>query len=205
MIVYTGKQYWNNFNNGDEALFQDANRPRDNDKFKIRPWLQSDKWKQREVNKDITTVAAQLVAKWETNNVSSAGTMPDNCTISKLSEDTKEGNPWCVVNKDWNIEIVEDGTYIMQALTQFVPPTVPSEWYKYIEAVCLLKHKKGNYTWFEREIKTLTQARLCGQWDELIVRWVWWFNKWDIFNVWAIHNYTSAMLLAQKINVQRLA
>jgi hypothetical protein len=38
MIVYAGKQFWNDFNNGDEALFQDANRPRDNDKFKIKPW-----------------------------------------------------------------------------------------------------------------------------------------------------------------------
>lgn len=52
MIVYAGKQYWNEFNNGDEALFQDANRPRDDDKFKIQPWLQSWKWKWRSTNKD---------------------------------------------------------------------------------------------------------------------------------------------------------
>ena len=52
MIVYAGKQFWNDFNNGDEALFQDANRPRDNDKFKIRPWMQSWKRKWREANKD---------------------------------------------------------------------------------------------------------------------------------------------------------
>lgn len=52
MIVYTWKQYWNEFNNWDEALFQDANRPRDEDKFKIRPWLQSWKRKWREANKD---------------------------------------------------------------------------------------------------------------------------------------------------------
>ena len=52
MIVYTWKQYWNEFNNWDEGLFQDANRPRDEDKFKLRPWLQSDKWKFREANKD---------------------------------------------------------------------------------------------------------------------------------------------------------
>ena len=52
MIVYSGKQFWNNFNNWDEGLFQDANRPRDNDKFKIRPWLQSEKWKWRDTNKN---------------------------------------------------------------------------------------------------------------------------------------------------------
>lgn len=52
MIVYAWKQYWNEFNNWDEALFQDANRPRDNDMFKIRPWMQSGKWKWRDTNKD---------------------------------------------------------------------------------------------------------------------------------------------------------
>lgn len=52
MIVYSWKQYWNDFNNGDEGLFQDANRPRDDDKFKIRPWLQSDKWDWRWTNKN---------------------------------------------------------------------------------------------------------------------------------------------------------
>lgn len=52
MIVYAGKQFWNEFNNWDEALFQDANRPRDNDMFKIRPWMQSGKWKWRDTNKD---------------------------------------------------------------------------------------------------------------------------------------------------------
>lgn len=52
MIVYAGKQFWNDFNNWDEWVFQDANRPRDNDKFKLRPWLQSDKWKWRDTNKD---------------------------------------------------------------------------------------------------------------------------------------------------------
>ena len=52
MIGFSGKQYWNDFNNWDEALFQDANRPRDEDKFKIRPWMQSDKRKWRDTNKD---------------------------------------------------------------------------------------------------------------------------------------------------------
>lgn len=61
MIVYAGKQFWNDFNNGDEALFQDANRPRDNDKFKIRPWLQSDRWKWRETNKDTWLPVHQYV------------------------------------------------------------------------------------------------------------------------------------------------
>lgn len=62
MIVYAGKQYWNDFNNWDEGLFQDANRPRDEDKFKLRPWLQSDKWKWRDANKD--TDFSHIMIKW---------------------------------------------------------------------------------------------------------------------------------------------
>ena len=61
MIVYAGKQYWNDFNNWDEALFQDANRPRDNDKFKLRPWLQSDKWDWRWTNKNTWLPVHQYV------------------------------------------------------------------------------------------------------------------------------------------------
>ena len=205
MIVYSWKQYWNDFNNGDEALFQDANRPRDNDKFRIRPWLQSDKWKQREVNKNITTVASQFIVSKTTDNVSAASSMPDNCTIPTFSGGTKKGDPWCIVNKDWNIEIVEDGTYIIQALTQFVPQATPSSAYNYVEEVCLLRHKTWNYTWFEREMMTLSQARMCGKGDEIMARWAWWFTKWTILNVWAIHTYWSAITLIQRLNIQRLA
>ena len=50
MIVYAWKQFWNDFNNGDEALFQDANRPRDNNRFKITPWLQSWRWDWKKTN-----------------------------------------------------------------------------------------------------------------------------------------------------------
>lgn len=61
MIVYSWKQYWNDFNNWDEGLFQDANRPRDDDKFKIRPWLQSEKWDWRWANKNTRLPVHQYV------------------------------------------------------------------------------------------------------------------------------------------------
>jgi len=61
MIVYSWKQYWNDFNNGDEWLFQDAGRPRDEEMFKLRPWLQSDKWKWRDANKDTWLPVHQYV------------------------------------------------------------------------------------------------------------------------------------------------
>ena len=122
-----------------------------------------------------------------------------------MSEEERTGNPWCIVNNDGNIEIVEDGTYIIQALTWFLPPTVPADWYLYVEAVWLLRHKTWNYTWFERETITSNQARLVGKGDELMARWAGWFTKWTVLNVWAIHNYWSAMTLKQRMNVQRLA
>ena len=36
--------YWNNFNNWDEALLSDSNRPRDEFGLRINPWRQMDKW-----------------------------------------------------------------------------------------------------------------------------------------------------------------
>lgn len=64
MIVYAGKQFWNDFNNWDEALFQDAERPRDDDKFKLRPWMQSGKWDFRWTNKN--TDFSHIMIKWYT-------------------------------------------------------------------------------------------------------------------------------------------
>lgn len=64
MIVYAGKQFWNDFNNWDEGVFQDANRPRDFDKFKLRPWLQSDKWNWRRSNKDTQPKIATFTWLW---------------------------------------------------------------------------------------------------------------------------------------------
>ena len=62
MIVYAGKQFWNDFNNWDEALFQDASRPRDDFKFKIQHWLQANKQDWRTANKNINM--AQALVKW---------------------------------------------------------------------------------------------------------------------------------------------
>ena len=58
----TLSSWWNNFNNGDEALFNDASRPRDSYWFKMQPWMQSDKWDQRDVNKNI--YLDQCIVRW---------------------------------------------------------------------------------------------------------------------------------------------
>ena len=60
MIMYAWKQFGNDFRNGDDAVFWDSNRPRDDNGTKIRPWLQGDKWKFRDANKDTDFSMLQL-------------------------------------------------------------------------------------------------------------------------------------------------
>lgn len=54
--------YWNNFNNGDEALFQDASLPRDTFWFKIRNWIQTQKqdWRTSTNNRYLD----QCIVRW---------------------------------------------------------------------------------------------------------------------------------------------
>ena len=121
MIVYAGKQFWNDFNNGDEALFQDANRPRDDDKFKIRPWFQSGKWDWRSANKNTdfshimikwwVTVAwtwdnKQLLRKipklqetWTESEISAIGTPSWAWATPESMKMEKQNNPFVLVKK----------------------------------------------------------------------------------------------------------
>lgn len=233
MIVYAGKQYWNEFNNGDEALFQDANRPRDDEKFKIRPWLQSDKWKQREVNKDISTEAAQLVVMW-INKAWAFSSLPQDYSIpyfketysasdlssynwyqtawgstwgsselnyyANLMSQRKSGNPWCRI-KDWNIEITEDGTYIIQAFAQFVFPSgySSSNSYQYQERVVLLGRQDNEW-----KVQHRNQGRACGTADMLLTWQASWLTKWEIYNIWAAHTYSSNVVMFETLNIQKL-
>ena len=151
MIVYAGKQYWNNFNNWDEGLFQDANRPRDDDKFKIRPWMQSGKWDWRKSNKNTDASIYTWYGFRQVSNTASLGTwydfyrlrLKDKFTESDLSafnwyqqrtktwtaqeilwyfEDAqKQWNPKTRII-DWDLEILETWTYIVTLFAQFLRP-----------------------------------------------------------------------------------
>ena len=233
MIVYTGKQFWNDFNNWDEALFQDASRPRDNNMFKIKPWLQSDKRDLREANKNIYTKAAQLVARWATKAPAFSSLPADysipyfkeSYTASDLSflswyttawgttwgsteienyaksfKSIKNGNPWCRI-VDWNIEIVESGTYIIQAFTQFLFPSGYSSnnSYQYREEVALLGLNGGEWVRQHRN-----QGRACWTGDMILTWQVSWLDKWEIYNIWAAHTYSSQVAMFETINIQRL-
>lgn len=201
MIVYTWKQRWNDFNNWDEALFQDANRPRDNDKFKIKPWLQSDKWDFRSSNKNINTKATEL--KCHAAITASSGTT--YLYPSKLIEDEKIWDPWCIISEDWKIEIVEDGTYIIQALCQFRFDSTPNYWYTAIENLALLKKIDGAFV-----IQAKSQGGVCANTsehiDQLSVLYTWWFAKWTVLTIWACHTYLGGSItLYQVMIIQRLA
>lgn len=234
MIVYSWKQFWNNFNNGDEWLFQDADRPRDDNMFKLRPWMQSDKWDFRWSNKKIYTEASQLVAKWATKTAAFSS-LPADYSIPYLKEyytasdlsfllwyttawwttwgtseityyadllkSIKNGDPWCKI-KDWNIEIVESGTYIIQAFAQFLFPSGYSSnnSYQYREEVALLG--LSNWEWVRQQ---RNQWRACWTGDMLLTWQAWWFNKWEIYNIWAAHTYNRDVAIFETINIQRLA
>lgn len=71
-----------NFINPDEAIFSDANRPRDSNGFKILPWMQMKKWKMREKLEDVylnqITIKGACITKGVVNgwNIISALTTP---------------------------------------------------------------------------------------------------------------------------------
>lgn len=196
MIVYTGKQFWNDFNNWDEGLFQDANRPRDDNKFKIRPWLQSDKWKQRDTNKDIYTRAASLIGE-STKSAGAAWSLPDDFTVATLTDKYKNWDPWCIL-RDWNLVIQRSWTYILQAFCQFIIDSL-SSWYYYSHYVALLRYRDSKWN-----IMNMTQWRFCGTWDQLMTWQIWWFNEWDVFNVWAAHNFNDSVTMYEVLNAYRL-
>lgn len=103
MIVYAGKQFWNDFNNWDEWVFQDANRPRDNDKFKLRPWLQSDKWKWRDTNKNTWLPVHQYI--WITVAPSSSWTYFTRVSDSWTKQQIEDCCSWySSIISWWNVQ-----------------------------------------------------------------------------------------------------
>jgi hypothetical protein len=105
MIVYSGKQFWNNFNNGDDAVFGDSNRPRDENGFKLRPWLQGDKWSFRDVNKK--TWFSQIVLKWWSDIATTPSWQPTNREIP-IVKAKRKASDWKEV---WYPFTIDDGSW----------------------------------------------------------------------------------------------
>jgi len=206
MIVYAWKQFWNDFNNGDEALFQDAELPRDDYKFKIQYWVQANKQDWRTANKNINM--AQALVRCIVMNPSWSFTTPyfktkynDNDfsfivwyvpnwwtavtteqSIALAKESAIQGWQWdaCISVNDGNVVIRKSWTYILEAFAEFIYPTwynVGSS-YQYIEYVALKTYTDGQW-----KVVLGTTDRACGSKSYRKASYVTNATAWDIINL----------------------
>lgn len=220
MIVYAGKQFWNDFNNWDEALFQDANRPRDDNMFMIKSWIQARKQDLRTANSWIAAQGTFYGAKlqgWQQyltdidgNWLFNTAYMKDTYTESDVS------SIWIVKAKDlssvilwkpyvnatwWDIVIGKSGIYAVTSQARFFAPagwtydSSTSVNYKFYVAF-LLNGSPSLYT----------QSRGCWMMDTYSVFYVWWLDTWDRVNVWFLHTDTDdTFIVLPSINLYRLS
>ena len=227
MIVYAGKQFWNDFNNGDEALFQDASLPRDDFKFKIQHWLQTDKQDWRTANKNISM--AQAMVKCIVMNNSWTFSTPYFKTkynnsdfsfvvwytpkwwspitseqASILAKDSNiQSGYWdaCITVENGNIVIRKTWTYIIEAFAEFLYPTAynPAISYQYIEYVELKTYV--NNSW--RDVLWTTD-RACGTRSFRKASYVTNATAWDILNMEVGQNSWQTTLVNVWLNAYRL-
>lgn len=223
MIVYTGKQYWNDFNNGDEALFQDANRPRDDDKFKIRAGVQTQKNDLRTANSWIAAQwifqwgkvqAWQSTVTWNTAYLKNSYTGSDFSDVNSfvaLDGTTYSADAvakWIGTQIIWrpyvnavdgDVVIWKNGLYAVTAQCIFIAPT----WYSVANS-----YTYKFYVWLmiNWQAELWTQWRWCWATDGHSVFYMQWFNAWDRVNVGFLHTYTTKAFLCQpSINLYRLS
>lgn len=218
MIVYAGKQYWNDYNNWDEALFQDANRPRDNDKFKLRPWLQSDKWDWRWANKWISYwqfQAKSLSLVWGTTNGASLNidvpTLKEKYTASDfsslngytqygwksytsaelagLAEERAWGKDSEAMFRDWMVYIAKSWSYMIEASAQYYRPSGYDSSNSYLTKLWVFLF----YGTKKDDIKEWShrQSRACGFPDYIDYWTVADIPAWTYLTIWGAHTYKN--------------
>lgn len=210
MIVYAGKQYWNEFNNWDEALFEDAVLPRDSYKFKIKQGIQTQKNDLRTANSGIAAQGTFFGVKsqaWQTN-------VTDPNTWAFLFNVANITNEWSVIlwrpyvnAKDWDIVVWKSGVYAVTAQAMFIAPSSYSSkitsntfsssaaFYKFYVSLQL--------NW---QPTMFTQWRWCGAIDTYSVFYVWWLDKDDRLNTWFLHTDTAdTFTVSSSINLYRLS
>ena len=223
MIVYAGKQFWNDFNNGDEALFQDANLPRDDNKFKIQAWVQARKNDLRTANSNIAAQAvfygvkvaggttdaynyskANMKASYTASDLSEVnsftaqdGTTYNAATVAEWLKAEINWRPY--VNADWDITIWKSGVYAVNCQCTFIAPLYYEIWtavnYKFY--IHLIVNDKM-YMW--------TQGRWCWTIDSYSLFYMWYFNAGDKLNTWFLQTYTWRAFLCQpSISLLRLS
>lgn len=225
--------YWNNFNNWDEALLSDSNRPRDEFGLRIKPWMQSDKWDWREANKNIYLQQAIYknaalitgTADWQTLYPSlfdfkKEYTASDFSFVDSYATATwvsLSSSAWAkdrkaelfgsssIQLKDWLVYLGEAWSYVIQAYADFFYPSWynSSTSYQYKEYVYLYSYDKKSDEW---TVWVRNQARACATVDWLNTLFVWYLDKWLYLTVWVAHTYTAnPVLCSASLNVYRLS
>lgn len=222
MIVYAGKQFWNDFNNGDEALFEDAGLPRDSNKFKIQQGIQARKQDLRTANswiaaqglfKSAKLQSWQSVITWNTAKMKSSYTASDFADIN-----------WFVATDGTvlSAETIADWMYRNEKGIK----ENPIIWKPYVNPVDwnIVIWKSGLYsitcqcifiapTWYSVsnsytykfyvalmlnwKASMWTQARWCGSTDALSVSLTARFDLGDKVNTGFLHTYTTRDFVCQ--------
>lgn len=188
MIVYAGKQFWNDFNNWDEGVFQDASRPRDYDKFKLRPWLQSDKWDWRSANKN--TDFSYTMLKWWGEVAWTAAGKQLIWTVPTLQE-------------TWTQSEL-DSLWINPIFTQDVTPEkMKMEWagnpYVMVKKWPITYQTWDWGTWFTTETTTTTYYEITKSWLYSINCWgKFWFDL-NYYDSTTSYQYKEWVCIAQNM------
>ena len=200
MIEFTQwDSYWNNFNNWDEALLSDSNRPRDEFGLRIKPWMQSDKWDWREANKNIYLQQAIYknaalitgTADWQTLYPSLFDFKKEYTASDFSFVDSYATATWVSLSssawaKDRKAELFGSSSIQLK------------DWYVY-----LYSYDKKSDEW---TVWVRNQARACATVDWLNTLFVWYLDKWLYLTVWVAHTYTANQVLCSTaLNVYRLS
>jgi hypothetical protein len=227
MIVYTGKQYWNDFNNGDEALFEDAGLPRDSNKFKIQQWIQARKQDLRTANSGIAAQGTFHCVKsqaWQDNIIDTntgkrlfnTAYMKNQYSASDISwlsaEDLKKltaniiWKPY-VNATDWDIVIGKSWVYSITCVVRFIAPNsyasrITSSTFSTSSAF----YKFYIALLLNWDPEMWTQTRWCWWQDMLSLSLTAWYDTWDKVNVGFLHTYKiDPFTIVPEINLYRLS
>ena len=230
MIVYAGKQFWNDFNNGDEALFEDAVLPRDSNKFKIQAWVQSRKQDLRTANTNIAAQAIFYGAKvqdWQTQLTDNDGNwlfnkayLRNTYTASDISDINGFVTAWWytynAANEAPRLNAIVVGN--PSANTNNWDVVIGKTWVYAVTAQCAFiaptwysPNNSANYKFYVAVLLgntplLYTQSRWCGAMDMYSVVYIWQLEAWDRINTWFLHTYTTrAFLCHPAITVLRLS
>jgi hypothetical protein len=185
MIMYAWKQFGNDFRNGDDAVFWDSNRPRDDNGTKIRPWLQGDKWKFREANKK--TDFSMLQLQWMTLIENSTANQPVKREVptfvkwKRTTEDLPDGlteeNLKAFSYKEWSKGFKNDFV--------FEPNYILTEW-------TVTYDSWGSGT-------TVAQKQKKTTYVEIVEDWLYYFLVSGNFYFWRNGDYDSVNSYKDKI------